>query len=124
MKITTLNLNHREEDLQLKSNAETLSSIKLLEALVIVTRKISDSLKFQLSAEQIDSLAQEHHQVMEQIKKIPESEMKYHQTIIQNIHNQVQFVQKELDKYHDAVKEKLISFGRKRKQINAYNAMS
>jgi len=117
-------LNHREEDLQLKSNPETISGIKLLEALVILTKKISDSLKFQLSAEQIDSLAEEHRQVMAQIKKIPEAEMKHHQTLLKNIQKQVQFVQKDLNNYHEAVKDKLVSFGRKRKQINAYNAMA
>jgi phage host-nuclease inhibitor protein Gam len=108
----------------LKSNPETISGIKLLEALVILTKKISDSLKFQLSAEQIDSLAEEHRQVMAQIKKIPEAEMKHHQTLLKNIQKQVQFVQKDLNNYHEAVKDKLVSFGRKRKQINAYNAMA
>jgi phage host-nuclease inhibitor protein Gam len=116
--------NHREEALQLISKPEKDATIKLLELLAAVTKKLSDALKFQLSAEQIDSLTQENKQVMAHIKKIPKAEMKKHQKLLQNIHKQVQFVQKELDSYHDAVKDKLITFGKKRKQINAYNAIS
>ena len=101
-----------------------MSSIEILESLVTVSKKISDSLKFQLSAEQIDDLAQEHRQVMEQIKKVPKAELKPHKTLLKNIHEQVQLVQKDLDNYHEAVKEKLITFDRKRKQINAYNALT
>jgi phage host-nuclease inhibitor protein Gam len=108
----------------LTSNPEQSSTIELLESLISVTKKISDSLKFQLSSEQIDSLAHEHRQVMAQIQKIPKVEMKNYKIILQNLSQQVQFVQKELDNYHDAIKDKLISFGRKRKQIHAYNAMS
>jgi len=100
------------------------SSTKLLESLITVSQKISDSLRFQLSAEQIDDLAQEHKAVMEQIKTIPKTEMKHHQPILKNIQKQVQSLQEEMGNYHQAVKEKLISFGQKRKQINAYNAMS
>ena len=106
------------------SKSEKLTGIELLRALLAVTKKISESLKYQLSAEQIDALAQEHKQVLAQITKVPKAEMKQHQTLLKNIHKQVQFVQKELDCYHDAVKDKLISFGTKRKQINAYNALS
>lgn len=106
------------------SKPEKLTCIKLLESLAVVSKKISDSLKFQLSAEQIDSLSQEHRAVMDQIKKIPRSEMKLHQQLLKNIHEQAQLLQKDLGNYHQVVKEKLVSFGRKRKQISAYNALS
>jgi len=106
------------------SKSEKPTSIQLLEALATVTRKISDSLKYQLSAEQIDSLAKEHRQVMEQIQKIPKAELKPQQHMLKTIQTQVQNLQDELGNYHQAVKEKLISFGQKRKQVSAYNALS
>ena len=106
------------------SKTENKSSIELLESLFTVTKKISDSLKYQLTAEQIDSLAQEHHQVMAQLEKVQIVERKPHKELLKKIQLQVQFLQKELATYHEAVKEKLLSFGRKRKQINAYNALT
>jgi phage host-nuclease inhibitor protein Gam len=117
--------NHRAEDLQLISKTDkNLTGIEQLRALVAITKKISESLKYQLTAEQIDVLVEEHKQVMAKLAKVPKAEMKQHQDLLKNIQKQVQFVQKELDNYHDAVKDKLISFGKKRKQINAYNALA
>lgn len=116
--------NHRGGGLQLISKPEKNSSLKQLELLATVTKKMSDLLKFQLSAEQIDSLTQEHKLMMAQVQKIPKAEMKKHKQLLRNIHKQVQFVQEELNSYHDAVKDKLITFGKKRKQINAYSSLT
>jgi phage host-nuclease inhibitor protein Gam len=116
--------NHKAGGLQLISKPEKDSSLKQLELLATVTKKMSDLLKFQLSAEQIDSLTQEHKLVMAQVQKIPKAEMKKHKQLLLNIHKQVQFVQEELNSYHDAVKDKLITFGKKRKQINAYSSLT
>ncbi|KPA11206.1 hypothetical protein MHK_008589 [Candidatus Magnetomorum sp. HK-1] len=104
------------------SNAD-ISSIQLLASLSSIAKKITGALKDNSNAEQLDFLTQEHRQVMEQLKKVPASEMKEQKSLLKNIYEQIQTVQEDLVHHHQIIKEKLISHSKKRKQLNAYNAL-
>ncbi|MBF0452536.1 MAG: hypothetical protein HQK75_17675 [Candidatus Magnetomorum sp.] len=99
------------------------SSIQLLASLSNITKRISESLKQNATAEQLDSLSNEHQQVMEQLKQHPFTELKGSKSLIENVHSQVQSVREELSRHHHSIKEKLVSFSKKRKQLHAYNAL-
>jgi len=98
------------------------SSSHVLASLSDITNKISESLKQNATAEQLNFLANEHRRVMEKLKKYAPTELKDNKPYLKNVYDQIQSVQKEMGVYHHTIKEKLLSFNKKRKQLNAYNA--
>jgi len=107
----------------LTSDKQHTSSSQLLASLSDITNRISESLKKNANAEVLDSLANEHRYVMEQLKRNPTPALNKKKSMLMNVYGQVQSVQKEMNIQHQAIKEKLISFSKKRKQLNAYNAL-
>ena len=101
-----------------ETNTETL-----LTSLAELTANIRKSLKLKLTSEQIDAMADEQRQIMSQIKRIPTEALRPYKDSIQRIFDQIQTLQGELGTYQKAVKDQLISFGQKKKQISAYSAV-